>query len=165
MFYPDPIIILTKHKKNTDTMSGQENMASRMREKAQKLYQIGLKSIKIQLTLNGTKFIVLRPKDNSKWKDVFGGTYSSNSVAENDYDELETTLIVNTGEMRDVWNRNRDTLEAWTNDGTLEVGDELQYTQDGRTYRFKISLKQGFSETANSLYLYTLMSMIETLDM
>ena len=66
--------------------------------------------------------------------------------------------------MRDVWNRNRDSLEACTNDGSLQVGDELQYTRDGRTYRFKISLKQGYSETANSLFSYTLMSIIETLD-
>ena len=142
----------------------EENMTSRQQDKAQKLYQIGLKNIKLQLALNGTKFVVLRPKDNSKWKNVFGGSYSSDSTLENDYDQFITTLIVNTNDMRDVWNRNRDYLEAFTNDGSLQVGDELQYTRDGRTYRFKISLKQGYSETANSLFSYTLMSIIETLD-
>ena len=142
----------------------EENMTSRQQDKAQKLYQIGLKNIKLQLALNGTKFVVLRPKDNSKWKNVFGGSYSSDSTLENDYDQFITTLIVNTNDMRDVWNRNRDSLEALTNDGSLQVGDELQYTRDGRTYRFKISLKQGYSETANSLFSYTLMSIIETLD-
>lgn len=142
----------------------EENMTSRQQDKAQKLYQIGLKNIKLQLALNGTKFVVLRPKDNSKWKNVFGGSYSSDSTLENDYDQFITTLIVNTNDMRDVWNRNRDSLEAFTNDGSLQVGDELQYTRGGRTYRFKISLKQGYSETANSLFSYTLMSIIETLD-
>ena len=142
----------------------EENMTSRQQDKAQKLYQIGLKNIKLQLALNGTKFVVLRPKDNSKWKNVFGGSYSSDSTLENDYDQFITTLIVDTNDMRDVWNRNRDSLEAFTNDGSLQVGDELQYTRDGRTYRFKISLKQGYSETANSLFSYTLMSIIETLD-
>lgn len=140
-------------------------MTSRLFDKAQSLYQIGLKQIKVQLALNGTKFIVLRPKDNSKWKSVFGGSYSSDSTLENDYEQFDTVLVVNTGDMKDVWNRNRDSLSAWTNDGTLEVGDELQYTRDGRTYRFKISLKQGFSEAASSLFEYTLMSIIETLDM
>ena len=142
----------------------EENMTSRQQDKAQKLYQIGLKNIKLQLALNGTKFVVLRPKDNSKWKNVFGGSYSSDSTLENDYDQFITTLIVNTNDMRDVWNRNRDSLEAFTNDGSLQVGDELQYTRDGITYRFKIRLKQGYSETANSLFSYTLMSIIETLD-
>jgi hypothetical protein len=142
-----------------------ENMTSKNQDRAQKLYQIGLKNIKLQLKLNGTQFVVMRPKENSKWKNVFGGSYSSESTLENDYDQFTTTLIVNMNDMRDVWNRNRDTLEAWTNDGSLQVGDELQYTRDGRTYRFKISLKQGFSETANSLFSYTLMSIIETLDM
>ena len=142
-----------------------ESMTSRLFDKAQSLYQIGLKQIKVQLALNGTKFIVLRPKDNSKWKSVFGGSYSSDSTLENDYEQFDTVLVVNTGDMKDVWNRNRDSLDAWTNDGTLEVGDELQYTRDGRTYRFKISLKQSFSEAASSLFEYTLMSIIETLDM
>ena len=142
-----------------------ESMTSKLFDKAQSLYQIGLKQIKVQLALNGTKFIVLRPKDNSKWKSVFGGSYSSDSTLENDYEQFDTVLVVNTGDMKDVWNRNRDSLDAWTNDGTLEVGDELQYTRDGRTYRFKISLKQSFSEAASSLFEYTLMSIIETLDM
>lgn len=140
-------------------------MTSKLQDKAQALYSLGLQSIKLQLALNGTKFVVRRPKENSKWKNVFGGSYSSDSTLENDYDEFTTTLIINTNDMKDVWNRNRDVLESWTNDGTLQVGDELQYTRGGRTYRFKISVKQGFSEAANSLFSYTLMSIIETLDL
>ena len=144
--------------------SNKEGMVSSQLEKANKLYSIGAQAIKIQLALAGTNFVVLRPKDNSKWKNVFGGTYSSDSTLENDYDQFTTKLIVNLSEMKDVWNRNRDTLEVITNDGTLEVGDELQYTRDKRTYRFKVVLKQGYSETANVIYNYTLMSIIETLD-
>lgn len=141
------------------------DMASRMLDKANKLYSIGMKSIKLQLKLLGTNFVVLRPKDNSKWKNVFGGSYSSDSTLENDYDQFTVRLIINQNEMTDVWNRNRDTVEVYTNDGSLEVGDELQYTRAGRTYRFKVSLKQGYSEVANVFYVYTLSSIIETLNM
>ena len=141
------------------------DMASRMLDKANKLYSIGMKSIKLQLKLLGTNFVVLRPKDNSKWKNVFGGSYSSDSTLENDYDQFTVRLIINQNEMTDVWNRNRDTVEVYTNDGSLEVGDELQYTRAGRTYRFKVSLKQGYSEVADVFYVYTLSSIIETLNM
>ena len=142
-----------------------ENMTSKNLDKAQKFFSIGLQNgIKLQLKLNGTEFVVMRPKDNSKWKNVFGGSFSSDSTLENDYEQFTTTLVINTNDMKDVWNRKRDTLEAWTNDGSLEVGDELQYIRNGRTYRFKISLKQGFSETADSLFSYNLMAIIETLD-
>ena len=142
-----------------------ESMTSMFQDKAQEFYKLALKQIKMQLKLNGTKFIVLRPKENSKWKNVFGGSYSSDSTLENDYyPETSTTLIVNLNDMRDVWNRNRDTLEAYTDDGSLEVGDELQYTRAGRTYRFKISLKQGYSELSDTLYSYSLMSIIETIN-
>lgn len=140
-------------------------MASRSVERSNKFYKATLKTIKTQLAMLGTKFIVLRPKENSKWKNVFGGSYSSDSTLENDYDEFTTTLIINQNDMKDVWNRNRDSVEAITNDGSLEVGDELQYTRDKRTYRFKITLKQGYSETGDTLFSYTLMSIIETLDM
>lgn len=140
-------------------------MASRSVERSNKFYKATLKTIKAQLAMLGTKFIVLRPKENSKWKNVFGGSYSSDSTLENDYDEFTTTLIINQNDMKDVWNRNRDSVEAITNDGSLEVGDELQYTRDKRTYRFKITLKQGYSEIGDTLFSYTLMSIIETLDM
>lgn len=138
-------------------------MASKNIEKANKFYEIGMKNIKLQMKLLGTDFVVLRPKGNSKWKNVFGGTYSSDSTLENDYEQFTTRLIVNMNEFKDVWNRNRDTLESYTPDGTLNVGDELQYTRDKRVYRFKIIMKQGFSESANTLFLYTLSSIIETL--
>ena len=141
----------------------QEDMASENIEKANKFYEIGMKNIKLQMKLLGTNFVVLRPKGNSKWKNVFGGTYSSDSTLENDYEQFTTRLIINMNEFKDVWNRNRDTVESYTPDGTLNVGDELQYTRDKRVYRFKIIMKQAFSESANTLYLYTLSSIIETL--
>ena len=141
------------------------DMASKMLDKANKLYSIGMKSIKLQLKLLGTNFVVLRPKDNSKWKNVFGGSYSSDSTLENDYDQFTVRLIINQNELTDVWNRNRDTVEVYTNDNSIEVGDELQYTRASRTYRFKVSLKQGYSEVADVFYVYTLSSIIETLNM
>lgn len=141
-----------------------EDMAAKSLERANKLYALGMKQIKLQMALMGTDFVVLRPKDNSKWKNVFGGTYSSSSTLENDYTEFTTRLIVNQNEMRDVWARNRDTIESYSPDGSLEVGDELQYTRNKRTYRFKIIMKQGYSENADVLFVYTLSSIIETLD-
>ena len=145
-------------------MSNEESMASRNLDKANKLYAIGLKNIKLAMKTIGTEFVVLRPKDNSKWKNVFGGSYSSESTLENDYEQTTTTLIINLNEMRDVWNRNRDVIESYTDDGSLQVGDELQYTRDKRTYRFKISMKQAYSEAATGLYAYTLSSILETLE-
>ena len=44
-----------------------ENMTSKNLDKAQKFFSIGLQNgIKLQLKLNGTEFVVMRPKDNSK---------------------------------------------------------------------------------------------------
>ena len=146
-------------------MDHKESMSSKKLDKANKLFKLGLKHFKFQLNLIGTDFVVLRPKDNSKWKNVFGGTYSSDSTLENNYDQFNTKLIVNLSEMKDVWNRNRDSVEALSNDGTLQVGDELRYTREKRTFRFKITMKQGYSETADVLYSYTLLSIVETLDM
>lgn len=146
-------------------MANDTDMASRLLDKANKLYSIGMKNIKLQLKLLGTNFVVLRPKDNSKWKNVFGGSYSSDSTLENDYDQFTVRLIINQNELTDVWNRNRDTVEVFTNDGNLQVGDELQYTRQNITYRFKVSMKQGYSEVADVFYVYTLSSIIETLSM
>lgn len=139
-------------------------MASRNLDKANKLYAIGAKNINFLMKMRGTSFVVLRPKDNSKWKNVFGGSYSSNSTMENDYTQFTTRLILDLNDMRDVWNRNRDMIQTITNDDSLQVGDELQYTRDKITYRFKIVQKQAFSEAAKAVYQYTLSSIVETLD-
>lgn len=141
------------------------DMTSSNLDKANKLYSIGMRGIKLQLKLLGTDFVVLRPKNNSKWKNVFGGSYSSNSALENDYDQFTVRLVINQNELRDVWGLNKDTLEVYTNDGSLELGDELQYTRENKTYRFKVSLKMAFSEIADVFFVYTLTSIIETLDM
>ena len=141
------------------------DMASNNLNKANRFYEVGMRNIKLLLTLLGIEFVVLRPKANSKWKNVFGGTYSSNPTLENDYEQFTTKLIINQNELRDVWNRNRDTVEVYSDDGSLEVGDELQYTRGKYTFRFKISMKMGYSEVAEVFYVYTLSSMIETLDM
>jgi hypothetical protein len=141
-----------------------ENMTSKILDKANKIYSIGMKAIKLQMKLLGTDFVVLRPKDNSKWKNVFGGSYSADSTLENDYEQFTTRLIINLNDMRDVWNRNRDMVQSFTPDGSLKVGDELQFTRDKRTYRFKVVMKQSFSESADVLYTYTLSSIIETLN-
>lgn len=141
------------------------DMTSSNLDKANKLYSIGMRGIKLQLKLLGTDFVVLRPKNNSKWKNVFGGSYSSNSALENDYDQFTVRLVINQNELRDVWGLNKDTLEVYTNDGSLELGDELQYTRENKTYRFKVSLKMAFSEIADVFFVYTLTSIVETLDM
>lgn len=145
-------------------MANNEDMASKLLERANKIYAIGLKNINLQMKLLGTDFVVLRPKENSKWKNVFGGSYSSDSTLENDYEQFTTRLLINLNDMRDVWNRNRDTVESYSPDGSLKVGDELQFTRNKRTFRFKISMKQGYSEDAGVLFTYTLSSIIETLD-
>lgn len=140
-------------------------MASKYLDKALKFAEVGMKNIKLQLKLLGTDFVVNRPKDNSKWKNVFGGSYSSDSTLETDYEQFTTRLVINMNELRDVWNRNRETVDVYSDSGDLNIGDELQYTRDKRTYRFKVIQKMSYSESAAGVYVYTLSSIIETLDM
>ena len=66
----------------------QENMASKYLDKANRIYEVGMKNIKLQLKILGTDLVVLRPKENSKWKNVFGGSYMSDRTLENDYEKF-----------------------------------------------------------------------------
>lgn len=143
----------------------EEDMSARYLDKANKFLEIGMRNIKLQLKFLGTKFVVSRPKENSKWKNVFGGSYSSDSTLENDYEQFTTKLLINLNDLRDVWSRNKDTVEVYSDKDNLEVGDELQYTRDKITYRFKVIQKNAFSEAAKGIYVYVLSSIIETLDM
>lgn len=139
-----------------------EGMVSDYLNKSNKFLQIGMKNVKLLMKMMGTSFIVSRPKDNSKWKNVFGGSYSSDTTLENDYDQFTTKLVVNLNDMKDVWSRNRDIIETYSDSGDLEVGDELEYTRSGITFRFKIIQKQAYSEASTGLFIYMLSSIIET---
>lgn len=142
-----------------------EDLASKYLDKTNKLYTIGMKNIKLTKKLLGTNFVVNRPKEDSKYRKVFGGSYSSESELENDYEQFTVRLVVNLNELRDVWSRNRDIVEVYNDLDELNVGDELQYTRSNRTYRFKVVQKISYSEVASSVYVYSLSSIIETLDM
>jgi hypothetical protein len=142
----------------------EENLMSKYLDTVNKFYSIGMKNIKIYKKVLGTNFVVNRPKMQSKYRQVFGGSYSSDDILENDYTQFNVRLIINMNDMRDVWSRNRDTLEVYNDSDELEVGDELQYTREGRTYRFKVAQKSAYSEVSTSIYVYVLSSIIETLD-
>lgn len=142
----------------------QENLVSKYLDLANKFYSIGMRNLKLYKKILGTNFIVSRPKSQSKYKQVFGGSYSSNDILENDYTTFNVRLILNMNDMKDVWSRNRDSLEVYNDEDLLEVGDEVQYTREGRTYRFKVSQKSSYSEVSSSIYVYVLSSIIETLD-
>lgn len=142
-----------------------EEMSARYLDKANKFYSIGMNNIKFQLKFLGTTVSVSRPKDTSKWKNVFGGSYSSDPASEVDYSHFNTKLLMNLNDLRDVWQRNQNTIEVYSEKGDLELGDEIQYTREGLTYRFKVSQKVSFSEASKSLWVYTLSSIIETKDM
>ena len=130
----------------------EENLMSKYLDVANKFYSIGMKNMKLYKKILGTNFIVNRPKSQSKYKQVFGGSYSSDDVLEVDYTQFNVRLIL------------RDTIEVYNDIDELEVGDELQYTREGRTYRFKVSQKSSYSEVSSSIYVYILSSIIETLD-
>ena len=120
-----------------------EGLVSDYLNRANNFLKVGMKNIKLLKKMIGTRVIVSRPKDNSKWKNVFGGSYSSDSTLETDYDQFQTILIINMNDMRDVWSRNRDIIETYSDEGNLEVGDEVQYSRNGITYRYKIIQKQA----------------------
>jgi hypothetical protein len=141
-----------------------EGLVSDYLNRANNFLKVGMKNIKLLKKMIGTRVIVSRPKDNSKWKNVFGGSYSSDSTLETDYDQFQTILIINMNDMRDVWSRNRDIIETYSDEGNLEVGDEVQYSRNGVTYRYKIIQKQAFSEAKIGLYVYMLSTIIETVE-
>lgn len=139
-----------------------ESLMSKYIDSTNKLYSIGMKNIMLSKKLLGTDLLVNRPKAQSKYKQVFGGSYSSDNVLENDYDQFTVRLIINLNEMKDVWSRNTGAIEVFNDEDVLEVGDEVQYTRDGMTYRFKVNGKYAYSESAVGVYQYSLISMIET---
>ena len=100
-------------------MASAEGMVNSLFDRSSRFYSICLKNIKFYMNLLGHNFVVSRPKENSKWKNVFGGSFSSDNTLENDYEQFDTKLIVNLNEMKDVWNRNQGQLESYSEDANI----------------------------------------------
>jgi len=82
-------------------------------DKADKFYNISLKQFEFHKKILGTRVRVTRIKDTSKYKAVLGSVYTSNILNDADKVEFDYVVIINLNSMKQLFNRNIDSLEFY----------------------------------------------------
>jgi hypothetical protein len=131
-------------------------------DNANTFYHIALQQFKFYKKLEGTKVVVSRISNSSKYKEVFGTTYSSTLMNDNEKSEFEYVIIINMNDMKKLYQKNIDQLQFMDNQDTIKLGDVLTYTRKTQEYKFKVTDVQTFSEAEGVLYQYTIAGMTET---
>jgi hypothetical protein len=84
-------------------------------DNANTFYHIALQQFKFYKKLEGTKVVVSRVSNSSKYKEVFGTTYSSTLMNDNEKSEFEYVIIINMNDMKKLYQKNIDQLQFMDN--------------------------------------------------
>lgn len=125
-------------------------------DNANRFYSIAMNQFDFYLKLMGTDVTIVRVKDDSKDKELFGATFTSDMLGDGDVDRLKYRILINLNDMRKIYQQTADQFEVFDNRDVMKLGDLIIYQRREREYKFKVIDVQAFSEAKNVLYRYTL---------
>lgn len=134
---------------------------SDMHDASNHFHKIAFKQIKFNKKILGTKVLVTRTKQDSKYKKVYGALYNSGLKGNNNQESFEYVVLINMNDMHRLYQRTIDQLEFYDNEKVLDMGDTLTYYRSGRKYQFKITAVDTWSDDIDVLYKYTIAGMNE----
>lgn len=125
-------------------------------DNANKFYSLAMNQFDFYLKIMGTDVIIIRVKDDSKHKQVYGTVYSSDLLNDEDLVKLKYRILINMNDMRKIYSQSADQFEIYDNRDVLKMGDIIEFSRKDKTYRFKVTEVQAFSEAASVLWKYNL---------
>jgi len=124
-------------------------------------YKIGMKQMSWMKKIQGTKVIVTRLTQDSKYKRVHGSTVSSTLALDKDVQEFDYVIIINFNDMMKIFQKSINQFDFYDNENTLQLGDLVRFTDNGQLFRFKVIDIQSFSNKDTILNRYTLSGLAE----
>lgn len=131
-------------------------------DNANQFYATSLKQFKFYKKLLGTKVIVTRVNQDSKYKTVFGNIYNTTLIDDEDKTEFDYIVLINMNDMKNIYQKMIDQLDFYDNEDKLRVGDILTFSRKSQEYKFKIIRQDTFSEAGGVLNRYQIQGLIET---
>jgi len=120
------------------------------------LYGTMLKQFAWYKKVMGTKVTVIRIKERSKYKKVFGSVASSTIPDDRDAEKFEYTILISLNDMLRLYQETSTTMTFYDNEDKIELGDILAYSRKDMQYKFKVMEIRTFSEADDTLREYTI---------
>jgi hypothetical protein len=125
-------------------------------DNANKFYSLAMNQFDFYLKLMGTDCTIIRITNESKQKEVFGSTYSSDLIGDGEIVRMKYRILINMNDMRKIYQQTIDQFEVYDNRPVMHLGDIIEFSRDKKTYKFKIVEEHAFSEAADVIYRYQL---------
>lgn len=125
------------------------------------IHRIGLKQFSWWKKIQGTKCQVVRIKENTSYKNVFGSIANSTLPDDDDAEKFSYIILTSMNDMKKLFQKSIDPLQFYDNDSVLQLGDILVFSRLHQEYKWKVTEIQTFSETANVLNQYTITGLVE----
>lgn len=126
-----------------------------------RIHQIGLKQFSWWKKVQGTKCQVVRIKENTSYKNVFGSIANSTLPDDDDAEKFPYVVLISMNDMKKLFQKSIDPLQFYDNEGILQLGDILVFSRLSQEYKWKVTDIQTFSETGNVLNYYTISGLAE----
>lgn len=126
-----------------------------------RIHQVGLKQFSWWKKVQGTKCQVVRIKENTSYKNVFGSIANSTLPDDDDAEKFPYVVLISMNDMKKLFQKSIDPLQFYDNEGILQLGDILVFSRLSQEYKWKITDIQTFSETGNVLNYYTISGLAE----
>jgi hypothetical protein len=142
-------------------MRGDTGFVNIMLDNTNKIYQVSLKQFDWWKKVQGTECQVVRIKENSSYKTVFGSIANSTLPDDEDAEKFPYVILINMNDMKRLFQKAVDPLQFYDNQQELKLGDILIFSRYDQEFKWKITEIQTFSETANVLNQYTITGLVE----
>lgn len=126
-----------------------------------RIHQVGLKQFSWWKKVQGTKCQVVRIKENTSYKNVFGSIANSTLPDDDDAEKFSYVVLISMNDMKKLFQKSIDPLQFYDNEGILQLGDILVFSRLSQEYKWKVTDIQTFSETGNVLNYYTISGLAE----
>lgn len=126
-----------------------------------RIHQVGLKQFSWWKKVQGTKCQVVRIKENTSYKNVFGSIANSTLPDDDDAEKFPYVVLISMNDMKKLFQKSIDPLQFYDNEGILQLGDILVFSRLSQEYKWKVTDIQTFSETGNVLNYYTISGLAE----
>jgi len=139
-----------------------ESFTSIYNQEALQFYSLILGEISWKKSLQGTEVIITRVNPNSKHIKVYGSSYNTDLLGDNDKIISKAIILLNQNKMVDLWNRNATSVVVYDNVESLQRGDYFYYISNNIKYSFKVTDSKTFGDANAVLFSYEVIGSRET---
>lgn len=128
---------------------GYDSFRSRHQQNVDRYYAKSLLMFDWWKKIQGTDVVLIRSKEESKFKDFFGSMAHSDSIDDDNTENSKVRLLINHNEVYELWYGGIQSSMIVDREGILERGDLIRYSSGKQVFTFKVTEHRVYGDSAS----------------